>query len=464
MAAPTKGFSVSALPNAPRIPGNIGVVDVKEIYEGVKRGLDAFETARRAPASMLLADAQLEAATQQAPLQTRGLLAETQAKEAQLPIRTALLAAEASPEMLEAKRQALLARSVKTPSGDLQLARALADAELRVAEDPNDAAAAQLVAVLRPMAMKKSAASMADPKAAIDQRAAAVADTNATRLVLGAEGNATKEAIAAANLEAAEKRAAAQNALRAQLHAEGLSQSEINARIAANSRVEAAKAANVNKAYQAAAEQNQQLHTALSSLALLENKADQYLASSLGSGPVVGSTPGLFVRAIFGDTAGQELKAAIGQEMTNAVKTVQGLGAMSNIEFNAVMEQLPRTTDQGPAMVTKLEFLKAIRPWLAARSDLYLNELEKGTSPVAAYQKVRAAFPVPPVPGAAALSPAVTPLPAAPSMVTAPPAAPVAPAAGRSFGSVAEAEAAFSRGELQVGDKITIGGVPGTWK
>lgn len=395
MALKTQGFTLSALPRAPQVPGNIGKIDVKEIYDGVRRGLESFELARTAAPRMALADAEIAAKTEQAPLATRGLLAQTEAAEQQLPIRTSLLAAEASPEMQEAKRQALLNRGTKAPSGDIQLASALANAKIRLAEDPNDAAAAQLISVLEPMALKKSAASMADPRAAIDAGVQKTADTNQTRRDITGQQIASQQTIAAQN---------------ADVRREGFTNAQDVARIGAQGRVDAARATNLNKAYQTAAEQNQQIQTALGSLALLEDKADQYLASSLGSGPVVGSAPALFLRGAFGDTTGQELKAAIGQEMTNAVRTVQGLGAMSNIEFGAVMEQLPKPTDQGTAIIAKLEYLKAIRPWLSARSNLYMSELERGVSPVEAYQKVRTAFPVPPVPGAAALSSSPTPV------------------------------------------------------
>lgn len=121
MAVKTQGFALSALPRTPQIPNNVGQIDVKEIYDGVRRGLESFELARRAPQSMALADAQMQAQTAQAPLATRGVLAETEAKEAQLPLRTQLLAdqvalaeaqapyrtrileAQADPRMIEAK-------------------------------------------------------------------------------------------------------------------------------------------------------------------------------------------------------------------------------------------------------------------------------------------------------------------------------------------------------------------------
>lgn len=95
MALKTQGFAVSALPRAPQIPGNIGQIDVKEIYDGVRRGLAAVETARTAPASMILADAQMKAATEQAPLKTRQVLAQTEGVEQQTPLRTSILAQQA---------------------------------------------------------------------------------------------------------------------------------------------------------------------------------------------------------------------------------------------------------------------------------------------------------------------------------------------------------------------------------
>ena len=96
MATKTQGFSLSALPSAPRIPGNVGKVDVNEIYDGVRKGLAAFELARTAAPRMALADTQMAEQTAQLPLQTRGLLAQTEAAEQQLPLRTGLLADQAA--------------------------------------------------------------------------------------------------------------------------------------------------------------------------------------------------------------------------------------------------------------------------------------------------------------------------------------------------------------------------------
>lgn len=196
MALQTAGFPLAAYPRSPNIPANVGSVDVKEIYDGVKRGLEMFETVRRAPASMALADATMAGQTAEAPLHARHVLAQTEGIEQQTPLKTAILASEASPEMLESKRQALVNKSVRQPSGDVQLAMALAAARLRLAEDPNDQDAAQLVVALEPMAMNKSAASARNPQGTIEAGLTKTAQTNASREAIAAEADATRNAVA----------------------------------------------------------------------------------------------------------------------------------------------------------------------------------------------------------------------------------------------------------------------------
>jgi hypothetical protein len=213
MALQTQGYSLSALPRSPNVPANIGVVDVKEIYDGVRQGLAAFEQVRRAPQSMLLADAEMKAKTLEAPLGTQ-ILAE---QATQAPIKTSLLASEASPEMQAAKRKALENRSLRSPSGDIQLANALADAERRLLDDPNDQDAASLVAVLRPMALRKSAVSAANPQGVIDAGVAKTADTNATRTAVLEADRLSREAEAEKNRVARAQQETERNNLRREL-------------------------------------------------------------------------------------------------------------------------------------------------------------------------------------------------------------------------------------------------------
>lgn len=197
MALATQGFALSSLPRSPQIPANAGAVDVKEIYDGVRQGLAAFENVRRAPASMLLADAEAKEGTAQAPIKTRQLLATTEGIE----LRNALLGMDATPEMQAAKLKALLAKGTRSSSetGAVQTARALANAQMRLAEDPNDTEAEALVAALGPMAVKYGAKTLVDPQGKTAADVAKSAANNATTLAAGAARNATSESNTTAN-------------------------------------------------------------------------------------------------------------------------------------------------------------------------------------------------------------------------------------------------------------------------
>jgi hypothetical protein len=106
MATPqTKGFSLQGIPAGPSIPKNIGQIDARLVYDGIKKGLDTFEAVRRAPASMALADATLASETAQQPLAARAALAQTEGIEQQTPLNTAILASRADPAVLEAQRK-----------------------------------------------------------------------------------------------------------------------------------------------------------------------------------------------------------------------------------------------------------------------------------------------------------------------------------------------------------------------
>ncbi len=387
MALTTQGSSLSTLSRAPRIPESVGHLDVNAIYDGVRQGLAAFENVRRAPASMALADADMRAKTLEAPMGT--VLAEEAAKQA--PLRTQILAAEANAAepMKAAQIAGLTARAApKAPSGDIQLANALAGAQLRLAEDPNDAQAAQLISVLGPIALKKSAVSASNPQGAIDAGIQKTADTNAARL------EAAKAKIAADATLSAEERA-----LKLQLAEMGIkSRSEISKETNA-ARIESARASmlgrSANKAYDEALKQNAKVQEELVALDQLEEAGKAFIASKIGSGVVAGSAPMIFARSIFGDDTGKNFQAAISQSMRSAVETMRGLGAMSEKEFNAAMKQLPAPDEPDSAILAKLEYMKHVRTWVAARNNLYLDELAKGSSQMQAGEAVRRALPMP---------------------------------------------------------------------
>lgn len=109
------------MPTAPEIPKNIGLIDVKAIDDGVRRGLQTFEALRTAPQNMLLADeaAQTGIAKEQA---TRALFpTQTAAALKDIPNKSAILAAQADPVYLEAQRNALLMRGVPADARTFQL-------------------------------------------------------------------------------------------------------------------------------------------------------------------------------------------------------------------------------------------------------------------------------------------------------------------------------------------------------
>jgi len=399
MALTTQGSSLSTLSRAPRIPESVGQLDVKAIYDGVRQGLAAFENVRRAPASMALADADTRAKTLEAPMGT--VLAEEAAKQA--PLRTQILAVDANSAeaMKNAQIAGLTAKAApKAPSGDIQLANALAGAQLRLAEDPNDAQAAQLISVLGPIALKKSAVSAANPQGVIDAGVQKTADTIAAGAANTAANNAARLAQTKAKIEADTTLSAEERALKLRLAEMGIQSRHEISRETNAARIEQARASSLgrsaNKAYDEALKQNAKVQEELVALDQLEEAGKAFIASKIGSGVVAGSAPMIFARSFFfGDDTGKNFQAAISQSMRSAVETMRGLGAMSEKEFNAAMDQLPSPDEPDSAILAKLEYMKHVRTWVAARNNLYLDELSKGSSQMQAGDAVRRALPMP---------------------------------------------------------------------
>lgn len=211
MALQTQGFALSALPRSPNVPKNIGVVDVKEIYDGVKRGLESFEMVRRAPQGMALADAEMKAKTAEAPLGTRQVLAQTEGIEQQTPLKTALLEAEASPEMLEAKRTALLARSTKPASPAESLLRFRDNLRRSIAENPSDANNIQLLADTDLLLNKMGAATPVDYSAQTQAKRDIADSSNQMRVDVATADRASRESISEKDRISREAIAASQN-------------------------------------------------------------------------------------------------------------------------------------------------------------------------------------------------------------------------------------------------------------
>ncbi len=205
MPPQTQGFALSALPRAPVIPGNVGAVDVKEIYDGVRQGLASFEQMRRAPAGMALADAETAAKTAEAPLHTRGVLAQTEGIEQQTPLRTAILASEASPEMLAAKQKALLARTVKPLTGTPYLLRRMDELRASQQANPDDPDIAAAIVETQQLLNKSSAVQPDDPNAALTSKETIATGANASKERIAGTTAKGREAVAKINASAAPK-------------------------------------------------------------------------------------------------------------------------------------------------------------------------------------------------------------------------------------------------------------------
>lgn len=209
--APTSGFSLAALPRSPNVPtniGKIGEIDAREIYDAVKAGLATTELAGQGPNRALLANNQAattlaegqarrdvlptltEATLVDTPNKSRLLALDVGAAEAGAPLnqrgllaKTLAAEAEATPEMIEAKRKALIAKANAKPVTGLPFLFNRVDELTRaLAENPNDPTIAEELAFTR---------------GAITEKQNIAAGKNATTLAAGAATNASREKVAA---------------------------------------------------------------------------------------------------------------------------------------------------------------------------------------------------------------------------------------------------------------------------
>jgi len=222
----SSGFQLAALPRSPNIPANIGSVDVKAIYDGVRQGLATAELARTAPQSMALADATAEAQTAQAPLRTRQILAQSEEKEKKAPLELAKLAESVSPERVELERAALKARAVKPLTGTPYYLTRLDELRRAQIESPNDPFIAEAIKDTQLALNKASALSAADPnlpiKVAETNIAGRASEGKLDREFKGTQADtdrALKQQMQATDIAAREKLQAAELAARQQISA-----------------------------------------------------------------------------------------------------------------------------------------------------------------------------------------------------------------------------------------------------
>ena len=115
MALRTQGFALSALPQAPSIPSNIGVVDPQKIYDATVRALQVGDAISMAANNRRLALAQNELATQTADAGVKRLPFATQADIAQ----NQNLAGLNTPDVTALRRNQLFAQGFGDISGNI---------------------------------------------------------------------------------------------------------------------------------------------------------------------------------------------------------------------------------------------------------------------------------------------------------------------------------------------------------
>lgn len=442
MALQTRGFTGVDTPRPLNIPKQVGIVDVGAIDKAVRDRLATMEGIRRQPLSMALADetAQTDIAKEQSERTILG--PKTSAALQDIPNRSALLAFEASPAMLEAKRQALMQRGLKQPSGDIQLIQALTSAQQRLAEDPNDAHAAMIVASLKPIVDRKGMA----PVEAQNQRAV---EANASREGIAAGNNASRETIATGAQDTSRANTVLNAAGRA---TEGIANRESREKIAtganetstanANIRANATQSAAQAKAGVARSKLETQLNNQVVAAETTANDVGDMVDHALEqTGFMTAGTVGTVLSLIPGTPARNlektidTIKANIGFETLNALRRLSAtggaLGNVSDTEIKFLQSTLASLDhSQTPAQL---------------RDNLVLVKSKLNESLGRVRQAYERQF------GAQQA--------AAPAG-----AAPAAAAGPRAFANEGEAEAAASRGEIKAGDPITVGGVPGRWQ
>lgn len=478
MAGPkTHGYALSALPSAPSIPANVGKVDVREIYDGVRRGLLNAELVRTAPQNMALADernatdvAQQRAIRERLPAQTQGILADT-------PNRSTILAEQA--RVAQGTTPAILAeQGVKKTAADAvagaqaqasdQLAEftdAYADAQ-SLASYGSKAAALEALSVKYPWidtapefrgvaAKIKEAAVAARVAAQNDERMEAaqnVAQLKATKPLTGTPYllNRMDELRKAAAehpedesiLRAIDDTQAALNAISAQSQKDPTADRQSRERVSEQqgaAKIQAAKEKFNLQKQAGASKATAALQSAEAQTSRLDGLIDSALSdlgpTTTGIGAVTANIPGTTARRL--------------RETISTIKANLGFN-----ELAAMRASSPTGGALGNVTERELDFLQKT----IASLDQYLDDddLRKNLEQVrrdvkGSWQRIRDAYQ-----RDFGSAPAGAAAGAGAQGGTAP--------ARRAFATAAEAEAAASRGEIKSGEPITVGGVPGTWQ
>lgn len=447
-SAKTQGFALSTLPRSSNIPANAGAVDVKTIYDGVRQGLANLEMVRRAPASMLLADAEMKAKTAEAPLGTRQVLAQTEGIEQQTPLNTALLAEKASPERIAIERKALATKSTRPLTGTPYLLSRMDELRTALAANPTDATLTSAITETQQLLNKASATTPTDPAAAAaaaTERAKIAADAGVKRegIKAGAGPKSGTAGLVRLMLDEGyddetinrvinkESATAPTDPDADRLSRENIASQRSAATVnAARAKFEATKQVGATKAAAA-------LESAENQTKRIDGLVDTAMGKigilTTGFGAALANLPTTDARSLREDL--ETIKANLGFNELNAMRQASPTGgALGNVTERelAFLQKTIASLDQyldGPDLIDRLQQVRedVKSSWGRVRR---------------AYERQYGAQPV----GPSVVAPAAPPAVAIPA-----------------FATPEEADAAGAAGTIQPGQKITVGGRGATW-
>lgn len=148
----------------------------------------------------------------------------------------------------------------------------------------------------------------------------------------------------------------------------------------------------------------------------ISNASERFINEGVATGKFIGP-----LRSFLGESSAQEFTGSVQNALSTALQPLRGTGRVSNTEFNQALSALPRDTDTAQTIRSKMQYLNLVTDWGIARQQAILDNLGKGLNRYQAFQKAFTDTPVPPVPdfytanaeGAAPIAPYAPPAQAA---------------------------------------------------
>lgn len=499
--APTRGFALSALPQAPAIPSNVGKVDVAAIYDAVQRGLQTGNDLRMAAPRQRAELAGLGAQTAKADAEVKTLPSTTQAT-----INTADRAsALAAPDMVQSERNLALAQrgtdtlAAQNAGADQKFLGGLPAANRLVfaKEGPSTVATEGTVRDAKGnlVTTQSKTAKIGGAEVPVSSSTSTTPTTPIITPIGGAGGLPIGNLVQTVGADGKPVTQVVQAPLSALNNINtGTTWQKVGSRrdpetgnqkdvyqafttsaipgaqptphgapveVTAGSGPPGTAGASSSEqpflskdALKAIDDTQGEISTLSSRKIELENIAnasEALINSNLGAGRVSGP-----IAAFFGLAPAQEFVGSVQNALQTALQPLRGTGRVSNTEFNQALSALPKITDQPETIRAKLKYLNLATDWAMTRQQHYLENLGSGLNRYQAFQRAQKETPIPEVPdfysGGGAAAPATQPAPAATTASQNP-----------VFASEAEAAAAHAAGKIKPGDKITVAGQSGVW-